>query len=1105
MLRKALEGLMGVPNTFDAANREQPLRLATPMPALGDECVFGDTDNAVYVGLLALAETRDGRLGRAPVYTLDEFTNLIEDAFQRDGDGEARKRQAPAEHTQRRKDANSRFNDLRKKLRSHGLDADAYLSNYCLTDAVSVDLLVATQTLRALEQQFDSARVLTRDGLEDLLRRIAPPLHVIEQAFVGDSRFPNARRWLQHVSDALFRSYADALRLKLECHDRLQAEAAHRQAIWDLSDTFHAMELQNDALEAELRAVARERELETVVTSVNTRVKKLLDEGGEDNIKAAKRLMHRVRAAQSRLRVRYDGSVLEGASTRWVGREGLLTDLENFWRAGNGGIFALIGLGGCGKTALIRRVLERNSWLEPPYPPDAPDGIFVWTFGADHAVDLFTVLERASAFFAGLLSARTLERLGSAKGVDQLVAILRHASRDHRLLIVLDGLETQQFQERTRLGTDELSLQESSAIAARGEFKDLEMTTLLRDIARTTNVSVFVTSRVSLASLASDSYEQRDPTRMDAASAAELFAFHGVGDTDAVRTELARRLDYHVLSLSIVAPLLARHHRGEPNALGLLPELPKNRGESDLQYAIRRLDSVLAQVDEYLEPLELILLGIIGSLAIPISRDLLDDILLSFADATAREEPPMEDVEAALKVLEQRGLMFTVPTADGTRSVSSHVLVRHYYGRVLPPSDGVGIRQAAEAILATAADELPRDSALRQQLLIERLRQLAKLSRFEEAIDVYREQLGGYRGFGWQRGDHATGMELMNMLIEAAGDKAPFRLHMDRALYIKNLALLEESAHALRRLSRKAPSAKRADVFQNLAGIYLLRGRLEEAWTAAHRAVKASTEDDDGAARREAYTRLADVAARVGQVDVALEAHAVVSEMFVVGESFVQVPGHPVGWLYLMQGRAKNASQALGLAQEALDGVEDREGAYGMIRARQEALRSRLALLQDDIDAARRSSELLNQWVRGDNQDHEMVAAAALTEGLVAEGGLDDAAAEAAFRRARDAAAERGLGLYWVDAVLRLASIAERRSDPDAALALADLALGGQSPPVGYALAGAAAEGHGYVWGVLEARRIRARILASEAEREAEIGMVVELTESLGVLERPER
>jgi hypothetical protein len=182
-----------------------------------------------------------------------------------------------------------------------------------------------------------------------------------------------------------------------------------------------------------------------------------------------------------------------------------------------------------------------------------------------------------------------------------------------------------------------------------------------------------------------------------------------------------------------------------------------------------------------------------------------------------------------------------------------------------------------------------------------------------------------------------------------------------------------------------------------------------------------------------------------------------------------------------------------------LDAVEDAAGAYGMLRARQHALSARLALLENDVDAAREFAQRLSDWVHADSQDHEMIAAAALVSGLVAETGSKRVEAEAAYAQARDVAAECGLGLYWIDALVRLAHVVAERSR-DEALSLLMLALVGREPGVeGYALAGAASSGSGYRWGAFRARELRAQLLRNPSEREDETRQALELAKILQI------
>src|SRR5437870_5606285 len=116
------------------------------------------------------------------------------------------------------------------------------------------------------------------------------------------------------------------------------------------------------------------------------------------------------------------------AAPRFVGREAELNRLRAWWRAGGRGVFALVGLGGSGKTALAAAFV--NGLLESSESPAG--GLFVWSFYVEPDAGLF--LREAHRHLGGAEG-------GPAKGTG-VIHLLRDAlARRGPSLIVLDGLE----------------------------------------------------------------------------------------------------------------------------------------------------------------------------------------------------------------------------------------------------------------------------------------------------------------------------------------------------------------------------------------------------------------------------------------------------------------------------------------------------------------------------------------------------------------------------------------------------------------------------------------------------------------------------------------
>ena len=116
---------------------------------------------------------------------------------------------------------------------------------------------------------------------------------------------------------------------------------------------------------------------------------------------------------------------------QFVGREGELDELRSLWRNGSRGVFALVGLGGAGKTAIAARFLEE---LMREDRLSRPEGLFVWSFYQEPDAAFF--LQELHRYFSHSDSAAT-----PAKGAGLLHLLSSGLARGGAHLLVLDGLE----------------------------------------------------------------------------------------------------------------------------------------------------------------------------------------------------------------------------------------------------------------------------------------------------------------------------------------------------------------------------------------------------------------------------------------------------------------------------------------------------------------------------------------------------------------------------------------------------------------------------------------------------------------------------------------
>jgi hypothetical protein len=273
----------------------------------------------------------------------------------------------------------------------------------------------------------------------------------------------------------------------------------------------------------------------------------------------------------------------------FVGRARELADLGSAWAGGAGGVVALVGLGGAGKTSVAAQFLDALLAREPGHP-DRPVGIFVWSFYQEP--DAARFLDEAHTYFASASAGATsLPARGAA-----LLHLLREAlARGGPHLLVLDGLE--RVQQQGEPGSTDL-----------GRVEDPLLRGLLSRIAEGAGrTTALVTSRFPLTDLEpyrGRGYRPIEVEGLDQDSAIALLRRRGVVGDDPALAELVRAYGAHALTLDHLGGLIGQFLGGDPRRA---PEAPTLTSPADDRQALR-LVRLLRAYEAHLPPAELALL-----------------------------------------------------------------------------------------------------------------------------------------------------------------------------------------------------------------------------------------------------------------------------------------------------------------------------------------------------------------------------------------------------------------------------------------------------------------------------------------------------------------
>lgn len=357
---------------------------------------------------------------------------------------------------------------------------------------------------------------------------------------------------------------------------------------------------------------------------------------------------------------------LPTTAPRLFGREEDLSKLRDAWLSKEPRILSVVAFGGVGKSALV------NAWLRDMRDHDylGVKKLFVWSFYSQGTTE--------NQVSADTFVNSALQWLGDEEPPSSSPAVkgarLARLIREHRFLLVLDGLEPLQHPE--------------TAPDVGGRIKDESITLLLRELARPGwDGLCLITTRVPLTddltprgSNASATIDELKLGNLDEPAAADLLqALIGrQDDIDAVR-QAVRDVHGHALSVNLLGRYLRDVHAGQLSGRFELQNLTSAVANGG--HAQRIMEKYAEWLEDHERLGELAILSIIGLFDRPAPYTAMEAVLVG--TELGRSAPGLDEIGSAEWVryvakLQDMGLLSS-DTAGLPATLDAHPLVREHF------------------------------------------------------------------------------------------------------------------------------------------------------------------------------------------------------------------------------------------------------------------------------------------------------------------------------------------------------------------------------------------------------------------------------------------
>lgn len=433
-----------------------------------------------------------------------------------------------------------------------------------------------------------------------------------------------------------------------------------------------------------------------------------------------------------------------------------LEQLRAWWRErghGGAGVFALVGIGGAGKTAIADRFLREVPGVFPRHPevkhdPSLPQPAKLFVFS-------FYDVPNPQVFLAQVLDWLDDRAPDQGRQRPHYTEIKARLKDEDGLLLVLDGLE---------------KVQDDGARGGRlGHITDASLRQLLLDLGEgyLPGVSAIITTRFLLDDLEvaeGPYYRAIDVERIAVPSCIELLRRRGVHGADTALEAIAEACGQHALTVDLIGGYLAAFKGGAP----LLEDLPSHEDIARIaadepdrkRQAVARQSARFSRMAQrYREglrehdPIALALMERICLFRTGVTVETLAAIFLGKGKETVagKELSQLTLTELKMNVyrLSEMGIIEYAEDASGQRRIQVHPAVREGFltGLAADNASHNAIRAhlastlvRTDVTLGNKPDSTPRDPAT-QDLIEEMIHHSLEAGLVMEAYELFEDRL----------------------------------------------------------------------------------------------------------------------------------------------------------------------------------------------------------------------------------------------------------------------------------------------------------------------------------------------------------------------------